>query len=161
MCRFMSLSVSIKRFIHSSYPPWIACRIASSWLAFFRGLCPLTGIISHNRGSTLLLPEDRCAHYEQSGALIMLTARKSGWFYPRVVGRLLFLFEFMLTLGNTLHQANLPVSFEGASYYYLHPEPSIPMCGGSIEMIYCSITQTSAFVSILCMCCSSAVNNGD
>lgn len=149
MCKFMSLSASIKPFIHSSNPPWMACRIASSWLVFFRGLCPLTGIISHNRGSTLLPPEDRCAHYEQSGALIMQTARKSGWFYPSVVGRLLFLFELMLTLGITLHQANLPVSFR-----VLHIITCILMYGGSIDMIYCSITQTSAFVSILWMWCS-------
>lgn len=63
---------------------------SSNRLAFFRAVLPLTRIVSHYRESMLSLWEDRCAHYEWSGALIMVIVRESwGWFSTGDVGRLL------------------------------------------------------------------------
>lgn len=91
LCEFISirwLRVNIKRcllccnlsavrWFSTSHPPWIASSGASSRLAFFRTVRPLTGIVSHYRESMLSMPEDRCAHYEWSGALITAIVRES------------------------------------------------------------------------------------
>lgn len=62
---------------------------SSSGLASFWALLPWTGIVSHYRESMISLPEDRCAHYEWSGALIIVIVRESwGWFGAGVAGRL-------------------------------------------------------------------------
>lgn len=70
-------NLSAVRWFSTSHPPWIASSGASSRLAFFRTVRPLTGIVSHYRESMLSMPEDRCAHYEWSGALITAIVRES------------------------------------------------------------------------------------
>lgn len=86
-------SISCQMILHftSTMNSFQWCHSSSSRLAFFRAVLLLTRIVSHYRESMLSLWEDRCAHYEWSGALIMVIVRESwGWFSTGVVGRLLY-----------------------------------------------------------------------